>query len=122
MDNQICPLTANGNYFSIAYIPYIYQPVCSDAMAYAGLCFWKTLKTQNSVKDQIGGELHFKWEHNISRVNGMTPKDIKPSSSYPQISYTIARKKINKSIENKKKNIYLYIHHMYIYILYKQQL
>lgn len=33
------------------------------------------------------------------RVNGMIPKDVKPSRSYPQISYTIARKK-NKQKEH----------------------
>lgn len=27
------------------------KSVCSDAMAYAGLFFWITLETQNSVKD-----------------------------------------------------------------------
>lgn len=64
---------------------------------YAGLCFWITLETQNSVKDQIGGKLTFK--QNIKRVNGMIPKDVKPSSSYLQIFYTIARKK-NKQKEH----------------------
>lgn len=47
----------------------------------------------------------------------MIPKGVKPSSSDPQIFFTLLpERKINKkSIEN-KKNIYLYIHHMYIYI------
>lgn len=62
-------------------------------MAYVGLCFWITLETQNSVKDQIGGKVNLKWKQNINTLNGMIPKDVKPSSSYPQIFYTIARKK-----------------------------
>lgn len=51
-------MTGNVNYLYIAYIPYHNsQSVCSDAMAYVGLCFWITLETENRVKDQIGGKL-----------------------------------------------------------------
>lgn len=75
------------------------KSACSDAMAYVGLSFWITLETQNDVKDQIGGKVNLKWEQNTKRVNGMIPKDVKPSSSYPQIFYTIARKK-NKQKEH----------------------
>lgn len=90
MDTRICPLTG----MSMSSILHIFhKSACSDAMAYAGLCFWITLETQNSVKDHIGGKVNLKWEHNTKRVNGMIPKDVKPSSSYPQIFYTIARKK-----------------------------
>ena len=52
----------------------------------------------------------------------MIPKDVKPSSSYPQIFFTLLQeRKINKkSIENKKR-IYIYISIICISI-YKQQL
>lgn len=85
-------------------------------MGYAGLCFWITFETQNSVKDQIDGKLTLKWEQNIKWVNGMTAKDIKPSSSYPQIFYTTAKKE-KKSNENKKR-IYIYISIICISYLY----
>lgn len=70
------------------------------------------------MKDHIGGKVNSKWEHNTKRVNGMIPKDVKPSSSYLQIFYTIARKKkINKkSIENKKEYIFIYPSYVYLYI------
>ena len=117
-DVQMCPVTVNGKYFYIAYIPY----VC--AVGYAELCFWITLGTQNSEEDQMCGESTFKWEQK-KKKNGMIPKDVKPSSLYPQIFYTIAKKKNRRKKKRAlkiKKNIYLYIHHMYIISIYKQQL
>lgn len=40
-------------------------------MGYAGLFFWITFETQNSVKDQIDGKLTFKMgtEHQKSKWN-----------------------------------------------------
>lgn len=102
-DTQISPLTGNVNNLYIAYIPknlsQLFKSVSSDTMAYLGLCFWITLQTKNSVEDQIVGKGNLRWEENIKRVNGMIPKDVKPSSSYPQIFYTIARNK-NKQKEH----------------------
>lgn len=86
-------------------------------MGYAGLCFWITFETQNSVKDQIDGKLTLKWEQNIKWVNGMTAKDIKPSSSYPQIFYTTAKKEKKRAMKIKKEYISIYpsyVYHIYI--------
>lgn len=61
-------------------------------MAYLERCLVNTW-----AKNKKSHKVNFKWEQNLKRVNGMIPKDVKPSSLYSQIFYTIARKK-NKSI------------------------
>lgn len=61
MDTQICPFDRQCQWSLYCIystnLSQLSQSVSSDAMAYAGLCFWITLETQNSVKDQIGGEV-----------------------------------------------------------------
>lgn len=90
------------------------QSVSWDAMAYVGLCFWITLETQNRAKDQISSKVNLKWEQNTKRVNGMIPKDQIHILKY-FLHYCQKEKQTKRALKI-KKNIYLYIHHMYIYI------
>lgn len=80
-----------------------------------GLCralFLETLETPPNRR-----QINFKNVNKTSkRENGMIPKDVKPYISYPQIFYTIARKKNKQSIENKKEYIFIYQSYVYIYI------
>lgn len=79
--------------------------------------FGLTLETQNKLKNLTCGKVNSEMEtkHWNADMEWFLKVKIKPSNSYPQIFYTIARKKNKQSIENKiKKNIYP--SYVYLYI------
>lgn len=122
--DRICPPTGKLCFFyqyCIFEISHNSRNQRLDAMAFCRASFLdNTRDTEQREWSKWVAKVTLKWERNIKRLNGMTPKDVKLQFQILKYVFTLLpqRKINNKSIRNKKR-IYIYISIICISI-YKQ--
>lgn len=120
--DRICPPTGKLCFFyqyCIFEISHNSRNQRLDAMAFCRASILdNTRDTKQREWSKWVAKVTLKWERNIKRLNGMTPKDVKVQVQILKYVFTLLpqRKINNKSIRNKKEYIFIYPSYVYLYI------